>query len=244
MPFIACQVDSREPISVSGLQFGAPTTVTMLDTGDFLGVCADGAVILVERKEVGDLLNSVADGRLFDQCRRLRAATPWAYLVVTGSLQPAMNGKTLANGRQFDWEWSSIQGSLLTVQEMGVCVVYCAEHEYVATLTRLANRARGPVRIAPHRAGIPLSAGETILTSLPGIGEHLAQRILTYCPSPAWALAMLTDMAMTANVPGIGPGIRHGVRRALGLPDDMCLSVLMMNESEQPAVLPEMVKAS
>lgn len=243
MSFIACTVDSREPISVSGLQFGAPTTVAMLDTGDFLGVCADGIVILVERKEVGDLLNSIADGRLFDQCRRLREATPWAYLVVTGSLQPAMNGKTLANGRQYEWDWASIQGSLLTVQELGVCIIYCAEHEYIATLHRLADRARGPVRIAPRRAGIPLTPGEMILTSLPGIGDHLAQRILVYCPSPAWALAMLTDMAISAPVPGIGPGIRAGVRRALGLPDDMSMSV-MVNESEQPAAFPVSEKAS
>jgi ERCC4-type nuclease len=243
MSFIACQVDSREPLTISGLDFGAPATITMLDTGDFLGVCADGSVILCERKEVGDLLNSIADGRLFDQCRRLREATSWAYLVVTGSLQPAMNGKTLANGRQFEWEWSSIQGSLLTVQELGVCIVYCAEHEYVATLTRLANRARGPVRIAPHRSAIPLTPGERILTSLPGIGDQLAQRILVYCPSPAWALAMLTDVTLPANVPGIGPGIRAGVRRALGLPEDMSMSVVV-NESEQPAVFPVSEKAS
>lgn len=243
MPFIACQVDAREPITITGLSFSAPTTVVMLETGDFLGVCADGIVILCERKEVGDLLNSIADGRLFDQCRRLREATPWAYLIVTGSLQPAMNGKTLANGRQYEWDWASIQGSLLTVQEMGVYIVYCAEHEYAATLDRLANRARGPVRIAPHRAAVPLTPGERILTSLPGIGDQLAQRILVYCPSPAWALAMLTDVSLPANVPGIGPGIRQGVRRALGLPDDMSMSV-MVNESEQPAAMPEMGKAS
>ena len=238
MPFIAATVDSREPITITGLHFTAPTNVAMLETGDFLGICGDGTIILVERKAVGDLLNSIADGRLFDQCRRLRAATQWCYLVIVGSLQPALNGKTLADGRQYDWDWARVQGALLTVQELGVLILYCASDlDYVATLDRLAERSRGDVRIAPHRAGIPLTPGECVLTGLPGIGEHLAQRILVYCPSPAWALAMLTDVSLPANVPGIGPGIRAGVRRALGLPDDMSMSV-MMNDNEQPALMP------
>lgn len=117
-------IDSREPDWVKGLKFGGvPTAVTALDAGDFLVATSDGVLLSIERKTSDDLLNTLKGDRLFSQCARIRAATPWAYLLITGYLGPGPDGKTITT-RQTGWDFSAVQGALLTVQELGVNVVF------------------------------------------------------------------------------------------------------------------------
>ena len=225
MGIVSAVIDAREPDWVKSLTFGGvPTLVMQIDT-DLLLTTDDGTLIGVERKSVSDFLSTLGDDRLFPQLAKLRELTPWAYLALCGSLIPAAGGKTFANGIETGWNWASVQGALLTVQEMGIHVLQIAsDHEYERAMTTLANRDRSAVRVQPARETAVLSDAEVILTSLPGIGPDKAKRLLDYCGSVAWALAYLTDLTWTKeSVPGVSTGLKRKIRQALGIEDDLHL---------------------
>ena len=221
-------VDSREPTHIQRLTFGnVPCVVTALDAGDLWASCDDGELLVIERKTTSDLLGSIADQRLFQQALRMRERSRWAYVVITGYLQPTNDGKTFVQGKATGWDWNAVQGALLDVQETGVQIVYC-EHDngYEATVQRLAKRRRaGRVLNNTARAARVMTAAETILTSLPGIGLERAQAILETFPTAAQAITWLTWPGTAAEIAGIGDGIKAGVRRALGLSQSESLTV-------------------
>lgn len=235
MGLIAIQVDSREPATIQKLRFGGVDKVIVeLDAGDLLGVCDDATMIAVERKTPSDLLNTLRDQRLFPQLTKLRAVTPWAYLVVCGGLYPAANDKvwfddgSAMGSRETGWTWSSVQGALLTCQEIGVNVVFAnGLLDYEATVTRLANRDRSTLKVTPARDASFLSSYETILAALPQVGPERAKALLEVCGTPAMALNFLTDLTWKEpKVPGVGQGLKRLIRHELGLEDGQGLVVL------------------
>ncbi len=218
MSIEAVLVDSREPEWAQKLTFGCPSVaVTLLDVGDYWLTCSDGALVLVERKTSSDLLNTLRDDRLFPQLQAMRERSPWSYLAICGSLLPGPNQKCLVDGRESGWNWSSVQGALLTAQEIGVHVVQIAnDFEFEKSIIRLANRDRQAVRVQPARDIALLSDAEIVLTSLPGIGGDTAGKLLQHCGTAATALWALTS-ERDSHIPGVGTGIKRKVRRALGL---------------------------
>lgn len=217
-------VDSREPIEIQGLHFGAaPVSVQALPCGDAM-LATDEAMILVERKTLADLLASIADGRLLAQAAEMVRVTPWCYLVIE-AIPQVMSGLVHVNGRATQWQWTSVQGALLTAQEIGVSPVWIEAGHYAETLTWLATRSRGPVRTERKREAIMASPAEIALTGLPGISDVRAQALLKHCGSAAWALVYLTGNS-DHHVPGVGPATIQGVRAALGIPDDMTLELI------------------
>ncbi len=226
----AAFIDSREPEHIQRLTFGGvPCVVTALDTGDLWASCDDGELLVIERKTPSDLLASISDGRLFMQAMKMRERTPWAYVVITGVLAPTHDNKTYVEGKLTSWNWDAIQGALLDVQEAGVHVVSCAhENGYSDAVLRLERRNRGErvLNTAPAAKGRIISPAETALIGLPGIGLERAQDLLEYTNnSAAHAIAWLTWLDTFGDVAGIGPGIKAGVRRALGLADSESLTV-------------------
>ena len=219
----AAMIDSREPEWVQRLQFGAPHCVpTLLDTGDVWLSTNDGSLLIVERKTADDLVSSIRDGRLLNQAYAMRQRTPWAYLVITGALAPAPDG-TVRTDRPTRWQWSSLQGALLSVQEIGVMVAYAAQDkDYEETVIRLAQRKREAEKvIRPAIDTRVMSPQEAVLTALPGIGYERARALLEYFDGDAAiALCWLTQLATFNDVDGIGDGVKRGVRHALALPDN------------------------
>ena len=218
-------VDSREPAWIQNLKFGgAMKLVTALDFGDLWATTDTGDMVCIERKAPGDLLGSIKDNRLFAQVAGIRNKTPWAYLVITGILTATVSGKVVADERVSGWDWNSVQGALLTVQEMGVRVVYAqSDTDYEACVCRICSRARKPEYIIePLTQPKFMSPGEVMLTALPGIGLERAQTLLKeFNNRPADALAWLTWHRWNEDHPvaGIGPGIKSGVRKALNIED-------------------------
>ena len=219
-------VDSREPEWVKRSVFDNITPmIQTLPAGDAWIACAD-ATLVVERKTLSDLVSSIADGRLFNQCAEMVKVSPWAYLLVCG-LPVLHAGKLSIAGKPTDWTWASIQGALLTVQDMGVAVEWLeSEAQYGTALIALSNRSRATVRVKARRDTTAQTAGEIFMTSLPGIGQDRAQALLTYAENPAWALAYLTwDDDPREHIPGIGPTTRQAVRAVLGLRDDQIVTI-------------------
>jgi ERCC4-type nuclease len=215
---------------------GVAKMTTNLMWGDLMISTSDGDMVIIERKTCSDLLNSIKDNHIFAQAAGMRSLSPWCYLLVTGILQASISGHVIADDRITGWHWDSVQGALISIQEMGVRIVYClGENEYEATVIRLCNRERSKERIIEPTA-LPrvMSPGEVLLTSLPGIGLERAQKLLReFDNNPAKALAWLTRKK-TTSLAGIGDGIKRAVKSGLclGEYDEM----FVLNSAHYPDV--------
>lgn len=229
----AAIIDNREPSHIQAIKIGDVTPmIQMLPTGDVWLAC-DDANLIVERKTPGDLLASIADRRLFEQCAAMTKASSWCYLVITGWLA-CQNGYTVCGGQLSQWQYRSVQGALLTVQEIGVEIVHCdGDRDYAAMLEWLANRKRDTIKVKPQRRETVMqSHAEMLLCALPGISEKRAGDLLKYCGTAAWALNYLTQDDNPNRVPGMGPSTRASARRAIGLKDNEFLSVLVYEDED------------
>jgi ERCC4-type nuclease len=218
MTLTAVMIDTREPDWVRRLTFGGvPTSPVMLEHGDLMLATGDGQIILIERKTPDDFLGSLKDGRLFPQLAGMLEQTRWCYLLITEELTRGQNGMVVTNRGSTGWNWAAVQGALLSIQEMGVFVVFAAgDTDYEACVQRIAARDRKTdLLLTPAKFPRVLTASEQIIASLPGIGVERLQTVMGNGMTPAWALAQLTDRKTV--FPGIADGIKARIRTTLGL---------------------------
>lgn len=220
----AVAIDSREPRDIQELNFGGvPKAITMLEHGDLHAATSDGAMLIIERKTPNDFLGSLKDERLFPQLAKLAntriddqirgSLMRWPYLIITGEFYRDGDHVSVER-RQTGWTWSALQGALLSIQEMGVFIIY--GYDYEATVIRLAQRQRNKeMRIYPAKPPRILGTEAGLLAMLPGIGTDKAWPVLEYAGSAGFALQALTDDE--TKIPGIGSGIKRQVKNALGL---------------------------
>lgn len=217
-------IDSREPDSVKAMSFdGAATVVSLLEWGDLHVLCSDGALLVIERKTPSDFLNTLKDDRLMPQMAGIKSLSRWAYLLIDGRLESGRDGKTVVDGYETGWQWASVQGALLTAQEMGVNVINSGG-DFETTVLWLARHSRAEVKhIYPQKAAIFASPAEQVLASLPGIGEQRATAILSnHGNDLKWALCSLLDPTWEKQ-PDVGPITKKNLRRLFGLADDQIL---------------------
>jgi len=234
-------IDSREPHWVQELTFGGvPTAVAALDYGDLHVLCDDDCTLIIERKTPDDFLNSLKDDRLFVQSAKCAQArldaqlryetmdSIWPYIVITGQFYPDANGKTITPRGVTGWNWRSVMGALLTIQEMGTAVVFAASDEdFEATVISLASRSHNPVtQILPPKPPSILSPGHQILASLPGIGLERLKIAMDYAGGlPGWALVGLTDP--DHDYKGIPKTTQRSIRAALKLKSNERLEIVL-----------------
>lgn len=244
---IAIIVDQREPDYIKAQFPDAPTA--LLDAGDLWVACEDDSILLIERKTSEDLLQSIRDGRLFEQIARLvsqrldqlasgKPQTYYPYLVITGELRPDRFGNAWV-GRETKWSWHSVQGTLLTVQEMGCYVLYLpSDTEYSKGVEMLAKRERKAViDILPQRIPSIVDNKTAFLMSLPGIGLERARMILDWAGSPAYALCGITDLSVIC--PALGEITRKNIRSFLGLAEQQTLEFVFTDEGKEILVIKE-----
>ena len=234
----AIMIDNREPEHIQHLKFGGvPVMVCQLDSGDIQAVTSDGATLVFERKTPSDFLNSLKDDRLFVQMARMsenrKQSNYWPYLVLTGALLPNGENKIVADGRVTGWSFASVQGALLSIQEMGINITWCnGDMDFEDCIIRIGRRDRKPeTRILPSRPATMLGPKIAFVSSLPGVGIEKAQEILDWSGNvPAHALIGLTDMEIKSP---IGLSLRRRLRDVLGLKDGENLEVIG-TQIEQP----------
>jgi ERCC4-type nuclease len=209
-------IDQREPQWVQRLSFGGvPTSITLLDTGDVHVACDDGTLILVERKSPDDFLSTLRDERLFPQCARMLGVTRWAYLVITGEFRRGASGKVVTD-RETGWSYAAVQGALLSLQEMGIFVVFSGgDADFEPCIMRLAERHHSAqTLLTPPRPPQALGIATAFLCGFPGLGPERAQKLIDYCGSVKLALVALTG---PDPIPGIPSNIKRNARLVLGL---------------------------
>lgn len=184
---------------------GLQLETRMLPVGDYI-VASE---TVVERKSIHDLVSSIFDGRLPDQCSRMREHFEHPVLVVEGNTDhlPAI----LENPMVF---YGALSGVAL---DHHIPVIPTSDAESTARLLA-AMAARRPKAAGPLVKKIRKYADVErqqlgIVCSLPGIGETLGTRMLERFETPAAALTATS--ADLAKVPGLGRSRADRIRRIL-----------------------------
>ncbi len=159
---------------------GAPVKFAELDVGDYAlspGIC-------VERKECGDLVSSIVDGRLFEQARLLSSACDRPMLVVEGRLESIVERRKI--------KLSQVYGAIASLLSRRVVVVGTGgpveTAMFIYGLYRRAATHSG-CQQCPRRVVSKYGKGvETVqlnmIASLPGVDRELAHRILMHFKTP------------------------------------------------------------
>lgn len=164
---------------------------------------------VVERKSIHDLISSVFDGRLFDQCSRLKENFERPILVVEGNTDELAH--IVENPLVF-------YGALIRVAfDFHISVIPTPDADQTARLlvamAARKNRLSGPYLKKIRKRKDLEQQQLVILSSLPGIGEKLAVRILERFGTPSAALsAPLPDLS---KVPGLGKSRAERIKKIL-----------------------------
>lgn len=222
-------VDSREPTWIQNLTFGGCHVATStLDLGDIQVIKEDGSMLIIERKTVQDLLNSIADGRLLKQAANIgeliyslagekEKRTILGLLLVTGVMYPH-KGKVVAGGEVTNWHWSSVQGALLKCQTLGMEYMHLeSEIELEKAVIGFLEKAFiGDYELKPTRVFKELGTTVEVLACLPGIGLQRAISLSQQADNNLMkAFELLTRPDI--KIAGIGEKTKEAIRKAIGL---------------------------
>ncbi len=143
-----------------------------------------GELLIFERKSPSDYLASIRDGRRSNQAVEMLDKSQWSYVIITGIFKGMENGKTeyhsdIQGWKETHWDYSAVWGSLLSLQDLGVGVIFCnGQNDYWPCIQRIANRSRSEIKVAPRRKPHVFGGQEATLATLPGIGSKKAIKYL------------------------------------------------------------------
>jgi ERCC4-type nuclease len=204
-PIVADHGEARSRIPHALAVLGATVEMARLPAGDY----DLGRGVLVERKTVFDLHESIHSGRFWPQVGRLRRAAWHPYLLVEGD--DIDRGRLGVN---------AVRGACLAVIEQNICVIRSSRSTDTARwLLLLARRVqRGPLapRDRPSYAQLLKrradAVPEALLCAIPGISVVTARVLLRQFGSVA-AVCNASEEALLA-VPGIGGARLMAIRAA------------------------------
>ena len=175
---ITVLVDTREPETIiSELQDKFNVVVTTLQHGDMLVPQYD---IVIERKTANDLIDSIKDGRLLNQCYNL-ARHKYRFLLIQGFIGHNRNSLVVADRFVCNMTYAALDGVLRTVQSFGVIITRCYYHELAEHLMRLIAWCKKTHYIKPRTEfRIVQDSRLDFLAALPGVGYDKAQKVFEY----------------------------------------------------------------
>lgn len=180
----------------------------------------------IQRKELKDLLASIADGRLAKELAQMRTAVAGhRLLIIEGKTQWSMDGKLLGTWGQ-DWTLRQWLGMLWSVHEAGCDVMQTQSLEQtiqaVGWFVEWAGKDHRSLKQRPGLGkgmwGTNASDPEWIswcLQSIPGISSVLAQRIYETVGNPLTLRVTKEDLL---KVEGLGPKKVNAIMRLFGEP--------------------------
>jgi len=154
----------------------------------------------VERKSIRDLVSSVYDARIFSQAAKLAATYAKPYLLVEGDSREV---------EQLARNLKSYYGAISNITlAYGLRVLSTAgPRETAIAIAELLSQARAkpvtrmPIETSPHAKSVPLQQVYAV-SSLPGVGRKLAERLLLKYGTPRRVMSLTpAEMSMT---PGLG----------------------------------------
>lgn len=202
---------------------GAVIDFAQLKVGDYI-VSPETAV---ERKTVRDLVSSIYDGRLFVQCGDLVKHYQKPLLVVQGNIAELAEipEDTDRDVKKLAERMPLAYDALATVAtEFRIPIIHTPSAEQTAQLlVTLVNKslregkATGPLLRKIKKENPIFIQQLSVLSSVPGVGDKLAARMLEKFHTPKRALN--ASAAELATIPGFGLARAERVRRILDSPD-------------------------
>lgn len=186
-------------------QVGVRVEMTNLSVGDY--IVAPETV--VERKSISDFISSVFDGRLFDQCNRLKENFEHPIIIIEGNVDEI--DKIAENPLIFYGAVSSI------VLDFKIPVIPTPNASHTAKLLISMCARQGSIKgpfLKKIRKSSDLQHQQlSILCSLPGVGEKLASRMLEKFGSPRNSLN--ASFAELSKIKGMGEARAQKIRKIL-----------------------------
>ncbi|MEZ0319007.1 MAG: ERCC4 domain-containing protein [Pyrobaculum sp.] len=157
---------------------GCGVLKTKLEVGDYIA-----GDFVFERKSVSDFVNSVVDGRLFEQAAKLKDSGLKALVIVEGDLWGELRFRKISP--------NAVLGAQLALYAMGVGLVYTVDKAHTGALVCLAAKRsgkRGVKTPAVKKKADVKTMQVALLASLPGIGPKRAEQLLKKYGTPLNAL--------------------------------------------------------
>lgn len=200
---------------------GAAVDVAQLPVGDYI-VSPETAV---ERKSVRDLVSSVYDGRLFIQCSELVKHFPKPLVIVQGDMAQLAeipeDVQDEGKRKRLEERLPLAYDALCTVAiEFHIPIIHTPSAEHTAQLLLLLvnkglrnGRATGPLLRRIKKENPVYLQQLAVLSSVPGVGDKLAARMLAKFHTPQRALN--ATAAELATIPGFGLARAERFRKVL-----------------------------
>lgn len=220
-------VDEREKGSrIPNLlrQAGAIIDFAQLKVGDYI-VSPETAI---ERKTIRDLISSIYDGRLFVQCSELAQHYSRPVVIIEGNIVDLLDFPTdIDDSDQLKILEERIplayDALAVIALEFRIPIIHtpCAEStsQLLVVLVNKSlqeGRSSGPLLKRIKKSNPIYIQQLSILSSLPGIGNKLAVRMLEKFRTPQRALS--ASIAELARIPGFGTARAEKIRKILDYP--------------------------
>ena len=184
---------------------GVNVEIKTLPVGDYIV----SHETIVERKSINDLMSSIFDGRLFDQCKRLKEHFQFPIILVEGNVDEieSISDNPLV-----------FYGALSTVAvdfKIPIIPTPSASHtaKLLVSLASRKNAGKGPLLKKIKKSNDIQKQQLLVLSSLPGVGEKTAIRMLKKFGTPLKVLSASTiDLA---KIPGLGESRAKKIKKML-----------------------------
>jgi DNA excision repair protein ERCC-4 len=201
-------VDEREkksgiPDLLKGI--GINLEIKTLPVGDY--IVAPETV--VERKTISDLVSSIFDGRLFDQCHRLKEHYQFPILIVEGDIDEIE--KLTENPFVFYGAISSVAIDF----KIPVIPTPNASHtsKLLISMCSRKDTINGPFIKKIRKSNNLQKQQLSVLCSLPGVGEKTAIRMLEKFGTPLMVLS--SSVTELSKVSGLGEARAKNIKKML-----------------------------
>ena len=208
---IVVYVDNRE--LRSGVpkhlkELGAEIDVRTLDVADYVVSEEVG----IERKSANDFIQSIIDGRLFDQVERLKRAYEKPVIIIEGELYGIRNVHP-----------NAIRGAIAAVTlDWGVPILFSSGTEETAQFIYLMAKReqeerKKEVRLRSEKKSLTLAERQRLIVEgLPNVSATLAKRLLKHFGNVERVFTATEEELQ--EVEGIGPKKAREIRRVITAP--------------------------
>ena len=201
-------VDERE--KKSGIpdllkSIGVNVEMKMLPIGDYI-VAPE---TIVERKSIQDLISSVFDGRLFDQCDRLKNNFEFPIILVEGDIN------SIEDLTENPFVFYGAISSIVIDFRIPVIPTPSASHTSKLLISMCSRKdiANGPFIKKIRKSNNLQKQQLSMLCSLPGVGEKTAIRMLEKFGTPLKILnSSVTELS---KVGGLGEARAKNIKKIL-----------------------------
>ena len=184
---------------------GINLEIKTLPVGDY--IVAPETV--VERKTISDLVSSIFDGRLFDQCHRLKEHYQFPILIIEGDIDEIE--ELTENPLVFYGAISSIAIDF----KIPVIPTPNATHtsKLLISMCSRKDASKGPFIKKIRKSNDLQKQQLSMLCSLPGVGEKTAVRMLEKFGTPLRVLS--SSITELSKVSGLGEARAKNIKKVL-----------------------------